>query len=59
VPAWLARRVGPDGEVLATDIDVRWLRGDGFEVRRHDVATDPGQFATSAMVTAWGRRPLE
>lgn len=23
------------------------------------VATDPGQFATSAMITAWGRKPLE
>ena len=27
IPSWLVRRVGPDGEVLATDIDVssrRW-----------------------------------
>lgn len=42
VPAWLARKVGPEGRVLATDIDVTWA-GDGLgpvEVRRHDVAAD-------------------
>src|SRR5205814_3436619 len=34
--------VGPTGHVLATDIDVSWLTaGDGYEVRRHDVAADP------------------
>jgi SAM-dependent methyltransferase len=41
IPTWLARRAGPDGEVLATDIDISWLHGDGFDVRRHDVAADP------------------
>ena len=42
VPGWLAERVGPDGLVLATDIDTSWLAGDGapFEVRRHDVGVD-------------------
>lgn len=48
VATWMATRVGPDGSVLATDIDLSWLgpgRPDdpderGFEVRRHDVATD-------------------
>lgn len=40
--SWLATQVGPDGRVLATDIDPR-LVGDvpGVEVRRHDVGTDP------------------
>ncbi|TYK52562.1 methyltransferase domain-containing protein [Actinomadura decatromicini] len=41
VPTWLARRVGPDGRVLATDIDVTWLPADPpFEVARHDLVRD-------------------
>ncbi|GAA1068897.1 methyltransferase domain-containing protein [Kitasatospora nipponensis] len=49
VPAALARRVGPDGRVLVTDIDTTWLdglaapaRGSSarIEVHRHDVAAD-------------------
>jgi SAM-dependent methyltransferase len=40
VASWMAQRAGP-GRVLATDIDTSWLRHDaGFEVRRHDVATE-------------------
>ncbi|MEV4824518.1 methyltransferase [Micromonospora sp. NPDC049274] len=40
--AWrIARAVGPDGGVLATDIDPTHLRADGnLTVRRHDVRTD-------------------
>jgi SAM-dependent methyltransferase len=41
---WLADRVGPEGHVLATDIDPRFLAISGranLEVRRHDVGTDP------------------
>jgi len=41
---WLADCVGPEGHVLATDIDPRFLTSSGranLEVRRHDVATDP------------------
>jgi SAM-dependent methyltransferase len=42
VPAWLAERVGPSGQVLATDIDVSWMTEDaGYAVRRHDVGVDP------------------
>ncbi len=43
VAGWMADRVGATGSVLATDIDVSWM-SDGasrFEVRRHDVGTDP------------------
>jgi SAM-dependent methyltransferase len=43
VPAWLAARVGAEGHVLATDLDVSWLgeaAGPTVEVRRHDVAAD-------------------
>jgi SAM-dependent methyltransferase len=43
VPSWLAGRVGPDGLVLATDIDTSWLEHLGappVEVRRHDVGLD-------------------
>ncbi|MEV5975067.1 methyltransferase domain-containing protein [Streptomyces sp. NPDC051921] len=42
IPEALAAAVGPTGHVLATDIDPSWLKaGDGYEVRRHDVAADP------------------
>lgn len=42
IPEALAAAVGPTGRVLVTDIDPSWLRtGDGYEVRRHDVAADP------------------
>ena len=42
VPEWLAARVGTGGHVLATDLDVSWLPGEaGYEVRRHDIGTDP------------------
>jgi SAM-dependent methyltransferase len=44
VPEWLASRVGSGGRVLATDIDVSWLPDAqlSYEVRRHDIGTDPG-----------------
>jgi SAM-dependent methyltransferase len=43
VATWMSDRVGRDGSVLATDIDVSWMVGDRlpFEVEVHDVATDP------------------
>ena len=42
IPQALAATVGASGYVLATDIDPAWLTaGDGYEVRRHDVAADP------------------
>lgn len=43
VTRWLAERVGADGRVLATDIDVSWAGPSvpPVEVRRHDVAADP------------------
>ena len=49
VPNWLAGRAGPDGHVLATDIDTSWIDGVApqVEVRRHDIARDdlpPGVF---------------
>jgi SAM-dependent methyltransferase len=43
VAGWLSRTVGPDGRVMATDVDVRFLDqlGDNVEVVRHDVTCDP------------------
>ena len=42
VAQWLAGRVGPEGRVVATDLDPRFLTGlAGVEVRRHDVLSDP------------------
>ena len=41
---WLAERVGPDGHVLAVDLDTRWFQHDGsaqLEVRQLDVVTEP------------------
>ncbi len=43
VVRWMAGRVGDDGRVLATDIDVSWTEEAAssiIEVRRHDVAHD-------------------
>jgi SAM-dependent methyltransferase len=44
VPGWLAEQVGPDGRVVATDIDTSWLEAHppaGVEVLQHDVGADP------------------
>ncbi|MFJ8386454.1 methyltransferase domain-containing protein [Streptomyces sp. NPDC094438] len=44
VPRGLAERVGPEGRVLATDLDTGWLTGAALppnvEVRRHDIGRD-------------------
>ncbi|WP_181442614.1 class I SAM-dependent methyltransferase [Streptomyces tateyamensis] len=44
VARWLAERVGPTGQVLATDLDPRFAAGRGpaqLTVRRHDLLVDP------------------
>lgn len=44
VARWLAGWVGATGRVLATDVDTRFIDGDGagnLDVLTHDVATDP------------------
>jgi SAM-dependent methyltransferase len=43
VPAHFSSQVGPQGHVLATDIDTSWLGGGqaSYEVRRHDVGLEP------------------
>lgn len=44
VARWLAHRVGPDGRVVATDIDTSWLDAaevPGVEVLRHEVGVEP------------------
>ena len=43
VASWMAGQVGPEGSVLATDIDVSWIEGSAgrsFEVKVHDVGAD-------------------
>jgi len=55
IAAWLAERVGPDGSVLATDLDTTHLEplaGDRLEVRRHDLARDELPEATFDLVHA-------
>lgn len=44
VARWLADQVGPTGQVLATDVDPRFLDSDGrsnLEVAQHDILSDP------------------
>ncbi|MBC8008312.1 MAG: methyltransferase domain-containing protein [Prolixibacteraceae bacterium] len=44
IAQWLAGRCGPDGSVLATDIDTRFLGQSAhanLTVRRHDIVADP------------------
>jgi SAM-dependent methyltransferase len=51
----LVERVGTDGRVLATDIDVSWIEsaaGGPLEVRRHDVTRDPTPSETFDLVHA-------
>ncbi len=40
---WLGEQVGPDGGVLATDVDLQFVgdQAPHVEVRRHDIVTDP------------------
>jgi SAM-dependent methyltransferase len=43
VAGWLGEQVGPQGYVLATDLDVSWMTASTasvFEARRHDVGLD-------------------
>jgi precorrin-6B methylase 2 len=44
IARWLASRAGPDGHVMAIDLDTRWFQHDGspqLEVRQLDVVTGP------------------
>jgi SAM-dependent methyltransferase len=49
----LGRRVGPDGDVLATDLDPAWQPTESnVEIRRHDVGVDPPPSGTFDLVHA-------
>jgi SAM-dependent methyltransferase len=44
IARWLASRVGPEGSVVAVDLDTRWFQHDGstqLDVRQLDVASEP------------------
>jgi SAM-dependent methyltransferase len=42
VARWLAKRVGPSGRVLATDLNIRRIpAGAGYSVLQHDLVTEP------------------
>lgn len=52
VVSWLAKKVGPTGKVLATDLDTTWVAPAArppVDVRVHDVGADepPGRASTS------------
>ena len=63
IAAWLCDRVAPDGAVLATDLDTRWveeLSHPNLEVRVHDLLEDDladGEFdlVHARMLVAWLR----
>ena len=65
VASWLGDRVAPDGSVLATDLDTRWvaeLSHPNLEVRVHDVLEDDlpeGEFdlVHTRLLLAWLRDP--
>jgi SAM-dependent methyltransferase len=44
IAGWLCDRVGPDGRVLATDLDTRFVEAldrPNLQTRRHDICRDP------------------
>lgn len=52
---WLGHRVEPDGRVLVTDLDPRWITADlpdDVEVAVHDIRTDPLDEAAYDLVHA-------
>jgi SAM-dependent methyltransferase len=51
IAKWLCDQVGTTGQVVATDIDTRFLETMGnLEVRRHDIGSDPLPQATFHLV---------
>jgi 2-polyprenyl-3-methyl-5-hydroxy-6-metoxy-1,4-benzoquinol methylase len=60
VASWLARRVGPGGRVLATDLDTRFMderEHHNVEIRTHDIVS--GAPETSAFDVAHARAVVE
>ena len=44
IAEWLANQVGPNGRVIATDLETKFLEAidaDNIEVRKHDIVQDP------------------
>jgi SAM-dependent methyltransferase len=53
VTSWLADRVGPDGRVLAVDLDPRFIDAGGVvEARQHDILSGPPEQAAFDVVHA-------
>lgn len=55
ISQWMRKRVGPSGHVVATDIDLQYMRGLGksnLEVRPLDILKDKPEFNTFDLVTA-------
>jgi SAM-dependent methyltransferase len=60
IAAWLCRRVGPSGKVVATDLQTKFLEAIEapiLEVRKHDIAKDDLEQAAFDLVSA--RKVLE
>jgi SAM-dependent methyltransferase len=55
VAVWMAKQVGPQGAVFATDVNVDRIAYEGLprlQVRKHDIVTDPVPEATYDLVHA-------
>src|SRR5436190_10029154 len=55
IASWMAQRVAPSGEVVAIDLDTRFverLSHPNLEVRRHDIAAGPVDDRTFDLVHA-------
>src|SRR4051812_45635908 len=55
IAAWLCDQVGPDGLVVATDLDPRFLTvidAPNLDVRRHDIVRDPIEASSYDLVHA-------
>src|SRR5437762_2556781 len=60
IAEWLCRRVGPNGKVVATDLQTKFLEtmeAPNLEIRRHDITTDELEAGAFDLVSA--RKVLE
>jgi SAM-dependent methyltransferase len=60
IAEWLCRRVGPDGKIVATELQTKFLEtidAPNLEIRRHDITTD--ELETGAFDLVSARKVLE
>lgn len=60
IARWLCQRVGPSGQVVATDLEIKFLEDlqeENLQIRRHDILSDPPEEDAFHLVHA--RKVLE